>query len=152
MRHNIKLNVNGDEYEIEVKSNETLLSVLRNRLHLTGAKEGCGVGECGACVVIMNGRIINSCLTLAVEADGSEIITIEGLTKANKLNEIQEAFIEYGAIQCGFCTPGFILAVKALLDRNSHPTDKDIEEAFRGHLCRCTGYETIKQATKAVIK
>jgi len=152
MKHSITLIVNDDEYNLEVNSNETLLSVLRNRLHLTGVKEGCGVGECGACVVIIDGVIVNSCLTLAVEVDGSRILTIEGISKANQLNEIQQSFIDNGAIQCGFCTPGFILAVKSLLDRNSSPTDKDIEEAFSGHLCRCTGYEAIKRATKAVIK
>jgi carbon-monoxide dehydrogenase small subunit len=152
MKHNIKLNVNGEDYELTVESNDTLLSVLRDKLNLTGTKEGCGVGECGACVVIVNGKPINSCLTLACEVDNAQIITIEALAKAEKLNEIQNAFIEFGAIQCGFCTPGFIMALKALLDRNPKPTEKEIEEAFRGHLCRCTGYESIKMAAKSISK
>ena len=152
MEHQIKLKVNGEEYELRVKSNETLLSVLRDRLNLIGVKEGCGVGECGTCVVLVNNKLINSCLMLAVEADNCEITTIEGLAKADNLDKIQKAFIEHGAVQCGFCTPGFIMAIKSLLSRIPHPTDEDIEDALRGHLCRCTGYESIREAIKSLIK
>lgn len=152
MIHNIVLNVNNEEYELTVNSNETLLEVLRSKLHFTGVKEGCGIGECGSCVVILNGKLINSCLVLAVEANGARITTIEGIAKGTEITEIQQAFIEAGAVQCGFCTPGFILAIKSLLERSPIPTDKEIEDAFRGHLCRCTGYETIKQAVKFIVK
>ncbi len=144
----IKMTINGDVVEVDVKPNETLLDVLRNKLYITGPKEGCGNGECGACTVIYNGKPINSCLVLAPEADGAEILTVEGLTKNGKLHPIQEAFIEENAFQCGFCTPGFIMSTKALLDRKKNPTREDIVEALAGNLCRCTGYQTIIRAVE----
>jgi len=144
--------VNGEQVEVDVKPNETLLDVIRNKLHLTGPKEGCGNGECGACTIIYNGRPVNSCLVLAPEADGAEILTVEGLSKNGKLHPIQEAFIEESAVQCGFCTPGFIMSAKSLLDRNPNPAKEDIVEAFAGNLCRCTGYEPIIKAVQRVAK
>lgn len=127
----------------------TLLDLIRDKLELTGAKEGCGVGDCGACTVIMNGKAVNSCLVLAINAHGSEIVTIEGLGKGSELDPIQDAFVKYGAIQCGFCTPGMILSAKALLDENPNPTDEEIKLAISGNLCRCTGYTQIIEAVKA---
>ncbi len=144
----IKFTVNGDTVEVDVKPNETLLDVLRNKLYITGPKEGCGNGECGACTVIYNGKPVNSCLVLAPEADGAEITTVEGLSKDGKLHPIQEAFIEENAFQCGFCTPGFIMSVKALLDRNPKPSREEIIEALSGNLCRCTGYKSIIKAVE----
>ena len=148
----IRMIVNGEQVEVDVKPNETLLDVIRNKLHLTGPKEGCGNGECGACTIIYNGRPVNSCLVLAPEADGAEILTVEGLSKNGKLHPIQEAFIEESAVQCGFCTPGFIMSAKSLLDRNPNPAKEDIVEAFAGNLCRCTGYEPIIKAVQRVAK
>lgn len=148
----IRMIVNGEQVEVDVKPNETLLDVIRNKLHLTGPKEGCGNGECGACTIIYNGRPVNSCLVLAPEADGAEILTVEGLSKNGKLHPVQEAFIEENAAQCGFCTPGFIMSAKALLDRNPNPSKEDIVEAFAGNLCRCTGYVPIIKAVQRVVK
>jgi len=125
-----------------------LLDVLRDKLHLYGTKEGCGTGECGACTVIMNGKLIKSCVTFAVQADQAEIITIEGIGTPDELHPIQEAFIEMGAVQCGFCTPGMILAAKNLLDRNPKPTEGEIRQAISGNLCRCTGYVKIVEAIR----
>lgn len=142
----IHMKVNGEQVEIDVKPNETLLDVLRKKLYLTGAKEGCGNGECGACTIIYNGRPVNSCLILAPEADGAEILTVEGLSKDGKLHPIQEAFVEENALQCGYCTPGFIMSTKALLDKRPKPSKEDIIEALSGNLCRCTGYVTIIKA------
>lgn len=142
----IQLKVNGEEYKLEVKSNDTLLDVIRDRLSLTGTKRGCDTGDCGACTVLLEGRPVNSCLVLAIEADGKEVITIEGLTKEGKLDLVQEAFIEQGAIQCGFCTPGMVLSAKALLDENRNPTESEIKTAIAGNLCRCTGYVKIVKA------
>jgi carbon-monoxide dehydrogenase small subunit len=136
----IKLNVNGEIHEVRVKPYWTLLRVLRNELGLTGAKLGCGRGECGACTVLMDGKPILSCLTLAARAEGKKIVTIEGLAEGLKLHPLQEAFIKNGAIQCGFCTSGMILSAKALLDRNLNPTEEEVREALSGNLCRCTGY------------
>ncbi len=144
----ITLNVNGKNVQVDVQPNETLLDVLRNKLYITGPKEGCGNGECGACTILYNGKVVNSCLVLALEADGAEILTIEGLTKDGRLHPIQEAFIEENAFQCGFCTPGFVISTKALLDRNPNPSNEDIIEALAGNLCRCTGYQTILKAVK----
>lgn len=134
-----------------MQAHQTLLGFLRDELDLTGAKEGCGDGECGACTVIVDGQPVRSCLMLAVEADGAAIETIEGLSDGIRLHPVQEAFAEAGAVQCGFCTPGLILAVKALLDRHPHPTEEQIREALGGHLCRCTGYETVFQAARAAV-
>ncbi|MBN2324163.1 MAG: (2Fe-2S)-binding protein [Spirochaetes bacterium] len=145
----VVLRVNGEEYELEVKPQETLLDVIRERLSLTGTKRGCETGDCGACTVIMNHKAVSSCLVLAVEADGAEIVTIEGLAKEGKLHPLQEAFVRHGAVQCGFCTPGMILSAKALLDENKNPTEEEIRRAISGNLCRCTGYTKIVEAIKA---
>ena len=149
MKHQIKLTVNGDPYEIAVEPWETLLQVLRQKLELTGVKEACGLGDCGLCTVILDGRAVNSCLVLAVDAAGGEIVTIEGLREGSKLHPLQEAFIEHGAIQCGFCTPGMILAAKAFLDENPNPSEEEAREAIAGNLCRCTGYVKIVEAIMA---
>lgn len=144
----ITFTVNKENVEVDVKPNETLLDVLREKLYLTGAKEGCGNGECGACTVIYNGRPVNSCLVLAPEAEGAVIETVEGLTKGNKLHPIQEAFIEKNAFQCGYCTPGFIMSTKAMLEKVKNPTKDVIVERLAGNLCRCTGYTVILDAVK----
>jgi carbon-monoxide dehydrogenase small subunit len=150
LKHNIKLRVNGTEYAVEVESKEFLVDVLREKLFLTGTKESCGVGDCGSCTVIMNGRAVASCLTLAVEAQGKEILTVEGLApEVDGLHVIQKNFSESGAIQCGFCTPGMVMSAKALLDRNASPSEEDIKEAISGNICRCTGYLKIIQAISA---
>jgi carbon-monoxide dehydrogenase small subunit len=148
MEHTIGLTVNGHKITAQVASHRTLLEFLREDLNLTGAKEGCGDGECGACTVLVDGQPVRSCLTLAVETDGAEIETIEGLADGTRLHPVQRAFVEAGAIQCGFCTPGLVLATKALLERHPHPTEQQIREALGGHLCRCTGYETILKAVR----
>ncbi len=142
--------VNGEQFELAIAPNETLLSVLRDRLQLKGVKEGCGEGACGACTVIMDGHPVRSCLTLALEADGSEITTIEGLVEDGNLHPLQQSFIDRGAVQCGFCTPGQILSAKALLDRSASPSEDDIKTALAGNMCRCTGYSKILEAVKAV--
>ncbi|OGO52026.1 MAG: hypothetical protein A2148_05255 [Chloroflexi bacterium RBG_16_68_14] len=141
--------VNGRPYEAYIEPNRTLLEVVRDELRLTGAKEGCGTGDCGACSMIVNGRLVTSCLMLAPQADGAEITTIEGLAQDSRLHPVQQAFIEKGAVQCGFCIPGMILAGKALLDRNPHPTEREIREAIAGNLCRCTGYTKMVEAIAA---
>jgi len=146
MKRLITLTVNGKNYELVVKPNRTLLQVLREELKLTGTKEGCSEGDCGACTVIMDGKPVTSCLVLAVEANGSHITTIEGVAENGKLHPIQQAFVEYGAIQCGFCTPGMTLAAKALLEKNPNPSEEEIRKAISGNLCRCTGYQKIVQA------
>lgn len=148
----ITVKVNGESYTRTVPVNRTLLSFLREDLNLTGTKEGCGAGECGACTVIMDGKPVNSCLVLAVEADGRDILTIEGLSGEGKLHPIQEAFVKHQGVQCGFCTPGMIMSAKALLDRNPHPSEEEIKEAISGNLCRCTGYEPIIKAIKDVAR
>lgn len=142
----IKIVVNGENYELLVRPNELLLDFLRDRLDLTGTKEGCGTGDCGACTVLVDGKPINSCLTLAIEVNGKNILTIEGMARAGKLHPIQEAFIDEGAVQCGFCTPGMILSAKALLDENPHPSEEEIKRGIAGNFCRCTGYKKIIQA------
>jgi aerobic carbon-monoxide dehydrogenase small subunit len=146
MKKQIKLKVNGQELEIIVEPRDTLLDVLRYSLGLTGTKEGCGNGNCGSCTVLLDGEAINSCLMFAVEADGHEILTIEGLAQEGRLHPLQQAFIDEGAIQCGFCTPGFVMSAKALLDTNPNPTESDIRQAVAGNLCRCTGYDKIVRA------
>ena len=145
----VTVTVNGDEYQVEVKPRELLLDMIRDKLSLTGTKRGCDTGDCGACTVLMNGKPVNSCLVLAIEADGAEIITIEGLSENGRLHPLQEAFVRHGAVQCGFCTPGMILAAKALVDENSNPTEEEICRAIAGNLCRCTGYAKIIEAIKA---
>ena len=155
MKQLININVNGTSYEIAVKPNSTLVDVLREQLRLTGTKKGCGLGDCGACTVLINGKAVNSCLVLAVEADGQNILTIEGLAQGEELHPIQQAFVEKGAIQCGYCTPGMILRTKSLLDENPNPSEEEIKKALTGNLCRCTGYTKILEAidtSKAYLK
>lgn len=146
----ISVKVNGVEYREAVPAHMTLLQLLQERLSLTGTKLGCGMGECGACTVMMNGKTVNSCLVLAVEADGSEIRTIEGEAKNGQLTALQKAFIEHGGTQCGFCTPGMIMSGQNLLERNPNPSREEVVEAISGNLCRCTGYEPIVEAIQAV--
>lgn len=145
----INLTVNNKPYQVFVTPSRTLLEVIREDLGLTGTKEGCGLGECGACTVIMDGKTVNCCLVLALEADGKTITTIEGLAYGDQLHPIQQAFAENGGLQCGFCTPGMILSTKALLDENHHPTDEDIRRGIAGNFCRCTGYAKIFASIKA---
>ena len=149
MTYPLKLMVNGVEHHLEISTSQTLLEVLRENLHLTGTKEGCGEGECGACTVLMDGEPVNTCLILAIEAEGKQVLTIEGLARKGDLHPLQKAFIEQGAIQCGFCTPGMILSAKGLLDRNPHPTVEDVIKGIAGNLCRCTGYQQIVDAVMA---
>ena len=144
----IVLKVNGEIYRISVPDSRTLLQAIRDDLGLTGTKEGCGVGECGACTVLVDGRPVNSCLVLAVEIDGREITTVEGLAKDGVLAPLQQAFIEEGAIQCGFCTPGMLMSAQGLLNKNPFPTEDDIRTAIQGNLCRCTGYDPIVRAVR----
>lgn len=144
--HSITVTVNGLKEHLDVPSNMTLLQMLREKLVLTGTKNGCMAGECGACTVLMNGEPINSCMVLAVEADGAEIVTVEGLAHDDQLTPLQEAFAEHNAVQCGFCTPGMLISAHALLKRTPHPTEAEVKEAMVGHLCRCTGYLRIIQA------
>jgi carbon-monoxide dehydrogenase small subunit len=149
-KHVISFNINGIDETREVPSNMTLLTFLREHLNLTGVKSGCDAGECGACTVLMDGEPVNSCLVLAAEADGANIRTVEGLASEDKLDPLQEAFIERTGTQCGFCTPGVLLQARALLDRNPDPTVDEIKNALRGNLCRCTGYTKIVEAIQAV--
>jgi carbon-monoxide dehydrogenase small subunit len=144
----VKLTVNSKVYEIDVQPQDTLLDVIREKLGLTGTKEGCGLGECGACTVIMNGKTVNSCLVLAIEADDKQITTIEGLAQGEKLHPIQQAFIDQGGLQCGFCTPGMIISAKALLDENPNPSEDEIRRGIAGNFCRCTGYTKIIKSIK----
>jgi len=144
----VSITINGKEYQENVSPNLTLLKFLREHIGLTGTKEGCGNGHCGACTVIMDGKAVNSCLVLAVQANGSHVVTIEGIGTPDELHPLQKAFIEEGAVQCGFCTPGMSMSAKALLDEKSDPEEEEIREALSGNLCRCTGYVKIVQAVK----
>ena len=144
--------VNGQTYTLVIKPWRTLLEVIREDLSLTGTKEGCGQGECGSCTVIMGGKPVNSCLVPAVEAEGQEIITIEGLSQGDTLHPIQAAFVENSGMQCGFCTPGMIMSAKALLDRNPDPSEQEIREGIAGNFCRCTGYTKIIESISAAAK
>jgi aerobic carbon-monoxide dehydrogenase small subunit len=146
----LTMTVNDEEVNIAVAPNATLLEVLRDNLGLTGVKEGCAEGVCGACTVLMDGDPVRSCLTLALEADGATIVTIEGLISGEALHPVQQAFVDHGAVQCGFCTSGMILASKALLDRIPHPTDDEIKTALSANFCRCTGYAKIIEAVRSV--
>ena len=148
-KNTITLTVNGEIHQISVKPNVSLLDVLRSELDLTGTKRGCDSGDCGACTVIMDGKAVTACLVLAMKADGRNIVTIEGLAKGSKLDPIQEAFLEKGAVQCGFCTPGMVLSTKALLDQNPNPTKEEIKAGIAGNLCRCTGYTKIFEAIQS---
>jgi carbon-monoxide dehydrogenase small subunit len=153
LKRDIELKVNGDVYRVQVDDRRTLLEVIREQLGLTGTKEMCNKGDCGGCTVIMNGKAVLSCLVLAVEADGKDVLTIEGLAgEGHKLHPIQQAFVDHGAIQCGFCTPGFIMSAKALLDKTTEPTVDEIKAAVSNHICRCTGYVQIIEAIEAAAK
>jgi len=145
----IELRVNGEDYEVAIDVHRTLLEVLREVIGLTGAKEACDMGDCGACTVLVDGKAVLSCLMLAMDAVGKEITTIEGLAKGGELHPIQKAFVEHGAIQCGFCTPGMVLTAKAFLDKNSKPSVDEVKQAISGNLCRCTGYVKIVEAIMA---
>jgi len=148
MKHKVKLRVNGQDFEVFVKPKTTLVELLRDELGLTGTNKGCGTGECGACTVLMNGSAVNSCLVLALDAERAEITTIEGLAHKGNLDPLQQAFVDEGAIQCGFCTPGMILVAKDFLEKNPHPKEEDYQTAISGNLCRCTGYVKIVNAIK----
>jgi len=148
MKHRIKLRVNGQDHEVLVDTKITLVDLLREGMGLTGTNKGCATGECGACTVIMNGDAVNSCLVLAVDADGAEIITVEGLVHNGNLDPLQQAFIDEGAVQCGFCTPGMIMVAKDFLRKNPNPSEDDYLTAISGNLCRCTGYIKIINALK----
>ena len=149
MKEIIQLKINGEFHELAIDTHNTLLEVLRENLGLTGTKEACNLGECGACTVLIDGKQVHSCLTLAIEAQGKDILTIEGLCEGAKLHPLQQAFVDHGAIQCGYCTPGMILSSKSLLDRNPSPTEHEIKKALSGNLCRCTGYVKIIEAIKS---
>ena len=148
MKKTINLKVNGESHAIEIDTKDLLLQVLRENLGLTGTKEGCGTGECGACTVLVDGEPVNSCLYLAVRADGKTVVTIEGLAEGGRLHPLQQAFIDQAAVQCGFCAPGMLLSAKALLDRNPRPTEREIREGIAGNICRCTGYVKVVKAMK----
>jgi carbon-monoxide dehydrogenase small subunit len=146
----IEITVNGERRKAEVTARETLLDVLRNRLGATEVKNGCGKGDCGSCAVILDGRAVNSCLTLALQADGKEVITLKGIGTEENPHPLQKSFVEHGAIQCGFCTAGMIVSAKAILDQNQRPSSDEIREAISGNLCRCTGYKKIIEAVQDV--
>jgi aerobic-type carbon monoxide dehydrogenase small subunit (CoxS/CutS family) len=148
MKQMIDLKVNGQTYEVETQPWRTLAEVLRDQLNLTGTKISCAEGHCGACTVIVNGKAVNSCLMLIAEAQGKEILTIEGVSKGGELHPIQDAFVSHGAVQCGFCTPGLIMGTKAFLLENPDPSEEEIKKALSGHLCRCTGYVQVIEAVK----
>ena len=148
----IELTINGKRRRFNVEANKLLLNLLRDEMHLTGTKYGCGIGECGACTVHLNGEAVLSCMVLAVDIDGGCVDTIEGMADGEKLDPIQEAYLEEGAIQCGFCTPGFIMSTKALLRENPEPTEGEIRECLKGNLCRCTGYVNIVKAVQSAAK
>ncbi len=148
-RYLVTLNINGDDYTKVVKANTLLVNFLREEINLTGTKKGCELGDCGSCTILMDGKPVNSCIVLAVEAEGHEITTVEGVAQNDRLDRIQESFVEHAAIQCGYCTPGMVLSAKALLTENPHPTEHEVREAVAGNLCRCTGYVNIVKAILA---
>jgi aerobic-type carbon monoxide dehydrogenase small subunit (CoxS/CutS family) len=148
----IELTINGKRRRFDVEANRLLLNLIRDEMHLTGTKYGCGIGECGACTVHLNGEAVLSCMVLAVDTDGCCVDTIEGIADGDKLDPIQEAYLEEGAVQCGFCTPGFIMGTKALLRENPDPTEGEIREYLKGNLCRCTGYVNIVKAVQSAAK
>lgn len=145
-KHFVTASINGDEVEFRCETEHTLLDVLRAELHMTGTKNGCGSGDCGACTVIMNGRSVNSCLVLGAEVEGAEIETVEGMAKGTELHPLQQKFLDHAALQCGVCTPGFMTQAKALLERNPDPTETEVRFGLAGNLCRCTGYDKIVRA------
>ncbi len=149
MTKEIVLHINGQDYPVKVQADELLVDVLRSRLWLTGTKKGCGTGDCGACTVIMDGRPVTSCLVLAVAAEGKSIETIEGMASAEELHPLQQSFIDYGAVQCGYCTPGLLIMAKHLLERNPTPSEDEIRAGIAGNLCRCTGYTKVVEAIQA---
>jgi aerobic carbon-monoxide dehydrogenase small subunit len=146
VEHLINLKINGEPYEVSIKPNTTLLDFLRDKIGLTGTKKGCDTGQCGACTVLLDGKPINSCLVLAADANGKEILTVEGLGRDGKLHPLQETFMQEGAVQCGYCTSGMLLSAKALLDENPSPGEDEVKKAIAGNLCRCTGYVRIVKA------
>ncbi len=146
MKHSATIITNGVPYEVDVEPSRSLLSVLRTEIGLTGPKEGCDDSECGACMVLIDGKPVNSCSYLALQADGHEVTTIEGLAEGETLHPLQQAFLDQGGVQCGFCTPGMLISAKALLDRNPRPSEDEVRLALSGNLCRCTGYQKIAQA------
>lgn len=146
---NLTMRLNGEEVSIQIRADALLLDVLRDQLGLMGAKEACGQGECGACTVLLDGQPVTSCLVPALKAQGREVLTVEGLASGGELHPLQKAFIEHGAVQCGYCTPGMLMSAKALLDRTPHPTEEEVKEAISGNICRCTGYVKIVEAIKA---
>ncbi len=150
MKIPVTLKVNGEAYDLVIAPYRTLLDVLREELHLTGSKKGCDVGDCGACTVLLDGKPVNACLVLAATAQGREVLTIEGLAQNGKLHPLQEAFVREGAVQCGFCTPGILVSLKALLDTNPTPTLEEIKVAMAGNLCRCTGYSKMFKAVESL--
>ena len=150
MEETLSFKLNGREVQVQVPQNRLLVDLLRYDLQLTGTKEGCGMGVCGLCTVLLNGELVSSCITLAVLVDGADLLTIEGIAEHDTLHPVQSAFIKHGGYQCGICTPGQVLAAKALLDRNPNPTDEEIREWMMGNLCRCTGYYQIIESIKAV--
>lgn len=149
MKRTIELTVNGDAHTVIIDARETLLDSLRYKLGFMGPKEGCGNGNCGACTVELNGQLVNSCLVLSLEAEGAEVTTVEGVAAGDQLHPVQRAFIDNAGLQCGFCTPGFIMSSKALLERNPNPSEAEIRLAISGNLCRCTGYDKIVKAIQA---
>lgn len=149
---NVTLTVNGKEHTLNVEADERLLDTLRERLHLTGVKEGCSIGECGACTVILDGKAVNSCMVYTFQIDGSEVLTVEGLEVNGQLDPLQEAFIDHQAVQCGFCTPGMLMSARALLNENPNPDREEIKTAIEGNLCRCTGYQQILDAIESAAK
>jgi len=148
----VTLRVNGESYDLMIAPYRTLLDVLREEIHLTGSKKGCDVGDCGACTVLLDGKPVNACLVVAATADGTEITTIEGLAQDGNLHPLQQAFVKEGAVQCGFCTSGTLMSLKALFDRNSSPSMDEVKSAIAGNLCRCTGYTKIFKAVESVIE
>ena len=152
MKIPVTLKVNGESYDLMIAPYRTLLDVLREEIHLTGSKKGCDVGDCGACTVLLDGKPVNACLVVAATADGTEITTIEGLAQDGNLHPLQQAFVKEGAVQCGFCTSGTLMSLKALFDRNSSPSMDEVKSAIAGNLCRCTGYAKIFKAVESVIQ
>ena len=152
MKIPVTLRVNGESYDLMIAPYRTLLDVLREEIHLTGSKKGCDVGDCGACTVLLDGKPVNACLVVAATAEGSEIMTIEGLAQDGNLHPLQQAFVKEGAVQCGFCTPGILVSLKALFDQNSAPSMDEVKAAVSGNLCRCTGYAKIFKAVESVIQ